>query len=165
MTLEHTRVLFDYTYWARDRLYAAVEQVPPDEYFAPRAALDYGSIHKTLLHMYGAELNWFRRLKSTPGLTDVNQIDSLASLRAAGTLTEQGLRAYLDELTADQHNGGVVTYTNTQGNTYTRPIWAVLAQLVNHATQHRSEIAMIISALGHSPGDFDLPVYLDHRGG
>lgn len=163
MTLEHIRTLFDYTYWARDRLYAAVEQVPQDAYAAPRATLDYGSIHKTLLHMYGAELNWFRRLKGTPGLVEVDQIDSLTSLRAAGAQTEKGLRAYLDELTEQQLAHGAVTYTNSQGKTYTRQIWMVLAQLVNHATQHRSEIALIISALGYSPGDFDLPIYFDDR--
>ncbi|GAC1316076.1 MAG: hypothetical protein NVSMB2_08540 [Chloroflexota bacterium] len=163
MTVDHVRTLFDYTYWARDRLYAAVERVPHDEYVAPRTTLDYGSIHKTLLHMYGAELNWFRRLKSTPGLVEVNQIDTLGSLRSAAAHTEKGLRAYLDELTEEQLAHGDVTYTNSQGNTYTRHIWMVLAQLVNHATQHRSEIALTISALGHSPGDFDLPVYFDEK--
>lgn len=164
MTVEHVRTLFDYTYWARDRLYAAVEQVPQEDYVAPRAALDYGSIHKTLVHLYGAELNWFRRLKNTPGLVEVGEIDTLASLRAAAAQIETGVRAYLDGLTDEQLAGGDVTYTNRQGNTYTRPIWMVLAQLVNHATQHRSEIAMTISALGHSPGDFDLPVYFDAKG-
>jgi hypothetical protein len=31
-----------------------------------------------------------------------------------------------------------------------------LAQMVNHSTQHRSEVAVAITEYGHSPGDLDV---------
>jgi uncharacterized damage-inducible protein DinB len=36
---------------------------------------------------------------------------------------------------------------------------------VNHATQHRSEAAVMLTQFGHSPGWLDLLYYIDLRSG
>ncbi len=42
------------------------------------------------------------------------------------------------------------------------PLWQLMLQQVNHATQHRSEAAVMLTQFGHSPGDLDFIIYL-HR--
>ena len=37
----------------------------------------------------------------------------------------------------------------------------MLAHLVNHGTQHRSEAALLLTQAGRSPGELDLIVYLE----
>ena len=40
-------------------------------------------------------------------------------------------------------------------------LWQALAHVVNHGTQHRSEVAVLLTAAGHSPGDLDMVDYID----
>jgi uncharacterized damage-inducible protein DinB len=56
-----------------------------------------------------------------------------------------------------------VTYVNFQGETWAYPLWQQLLHQVNHATQHRSEVAAQLTRFRHSPGWLDFLVYLDEQ--
>jgi uncharacterized damage-inducible protein DinB len=58
----------------------------------------------------------------------------------------------------------VVSYVNFQGETWAYPLWQQMLHQANHATQHHSELAMLLTQLGHSPGWLDFLLFLDERG-
>jgi uncharacterized damage-inducible protein DinB len=50
------------------------------------------------------------------------------------------------------------------GTEATYPVRDILAQFVQHQGQHRSELAVLATHLGRSPGEFDWWDYLEARG-
>jgi uncharacterized damage-inducible protein DinB len=158
--LEYFNTLYDYNYWANAKILDAAEQVSNEELFAPTQD-SHGSLHGTLVHTVSAEWMWRTRWQGTSPKAILRNEDfpSLAAIRARWKEEEQQMRAFLASLSEeDVHR--VVQYTNLRGQTYSAPLWQMMAHLVNHGTQHRSEAATILSTLGHSPGDIDLLVFV-----
>ncbi|HJP27606.1 MAG TPA: DinB family protein [Dehalococcoidia bacterium] len=42
------------------------------------------------------------------------------------------------------------------GEVRIRPLWELMLHVVNYGTQHRSEVEMMLTKFGHSPGDMDI---------
>lgn len=70
--------------------------------------------------------------------------------------------AYLNSL-SDETLWGYVRYTTPEGVKRERLLWHCLYHVVNHGTQHRSEAAVRLTELGHSPGEVDFTLFLNER--
>jgi len=160
VTRNEILTLFDYTYWANHRLLGVVKTLSSEE--LDRVLLPGSNcLFDILTHTLGAEIIWWTRLAhgvSLPAIPDRSQYASLEDVIQRWQAQETAMRDYLSslsdaDLTADFH------YTNTKGKEFVSPRWQILLHLVNHETQHRSEAALLSTALGKSPGDLDITVY------
>ncbi|MBM2810070.1 MAG: DinB family protein [Chloroflexi bacterium] len=164
MDAAYFRALFDYQYWARDRLLAAVGQLAEADCLAPRP-MDYGSIHGTLVHAYAADVIWHSRWQgvSPTSMLSPRDVPSLDALVARWNEHEQVVRAFVEGLSDEDVTTRVLDYRNTEGKAWSRLLWQTMAHLINHGTNHRSEVAAAATLLGHSPGDLDMIVYFNTR--
>ena len=157
MNTQDLQFLFDYNYWARDRILENAAKLSQPQYLEPRP-YSHGSFHNTLAHILSAEWVWRMRCHertSPTGMLAANDFPSLESLRERWQQEEQRMRGYLRGL-SDQDLQGVVLYKRTGGEPQQNVLWHLLSHVVNHGTEHRSILAAELTAFGYSPGDLDI---------
>lgn len=153
--------LFEYNYWASRLILKAAAGLSIEQFVAP-ARLSFGSLRGTLVHTYGAEHLWRLRCQEgiSPGVMPAEaSFPDLATLMRAWEQEEYAMRAYLASLSDDdlQH---AIRYINTRGVSYETILWQILAHVVNHGTQFRSEAGVALTEFGHSPGDIDFIYFI-----
>ena len=159
MTVDGLLTMLDYTYWARDRILDTASQLSPEE-FTRDAGLDHRSVRQALVHTAATETYIRGRATGTqPEATiDPDADYTVESLREAWGREETALRNLLASLT-DEELDNSFDYEYA-GKTYkSEPVWQLIYQLTVHGTQHRSEVAMVLTQLGHSPGNIDFLTY------
>lgn len=162
MRLTDIQTLYEYNYWAIGRILDTAEALTPEQLQQP--LLTIGSLHGTLRHTLSAEWIWLERWqgRSPTRLLKDDDVPTLADLRARWREEEARMRAFIAGLTdADLEHD--VHYRSTRGDAFAEPLGWLMAHVVNHGTQHRSEAAAMLTELGHSPGDLDLLMYLRQR--
>ncbi|HEY4688378.1 MAG TPA: DinB family protein [Anaerolineae bacterium] len=165
MIVDYIRALYAYNAWANERSLDTAAQLSAEQFFV-RAGASFDSVHDTLVHILSAQWIWLSRWQGTSPRAMLNPADfpDLAALRTRWDQVEQGTRAFVAGLDEAQL-GRVVEFVNTAGEPHVFPLWQLMGHQVNHATQHRSEVAMILTQFGHSPGGLDFVRYLDLQKG
>ena len=161
MNQKEIRFLFDYNQWANALIQAACARVTPEQFCAP-AQLSHGSLRETLVHMRAAESLWMQRIRpGTPAPAAPAGIDfpTPAALAAYWHAEEEAVSAFIDGL-SDEALGQPVFYRNSRGTPFENALWQLLAHVVNHGTQCRSEAAVALTAFGQSPGDLDMLLFI-----
>jgi uncharacterized damage-inducible protein DinB len=155
-TVNMARELLVYTLWA-DRLFlSALNDVRPEDLVRDTGS-SFPSVLATMAHILGAERTWLSRLSGQPSdrVPGVADFPDRESLTAAWADTSAELEFLLASLTAEQLHADL-TWTNTRGETFTRPVWQPLLQLVNHATYHRGQVVTQLRQLGYRAPQSDL---------
>ncbi len=160
MTTTHFSAFIDHAYWGLDKLLAALEPLTDDELDREVMA---GAMpaRNILLHMYRFEAGWLARLKGDdpPPPEDFANLDAL---RAAWEPIREGWRTYVAGLSEDELEESFTVSFGSESFSPARH--QAISQFVHHQGQHRSELAVIASAFGRSPGEFDWWDYLGDRG-
>lgn len=157
--------LYEYGVWVNQRLLKAAGHLSPEQ-FTQTVLPGFGSVHRTLAHLLGAEVLWFARWQGLSPKTMLSP-DELPTVQAIderwAELIEKR-RIHLVNL-AETELTAIAQWTNMRGQPYALPRWQVMLHCANHSTHHRSEVAVMLTELGHAPESTDLvEYYLGHAG-
>jgi len=160
MIIELIQTLYHYSEWANQRILETAAKATAEQ-FLEEVGVSYGSLRDTLVHIMSSQWMWLMRWTGTSPRSrlEADEYPDLASIRARWGEIEADSQQFLSELTPARL-GGVVNYLTIEGEPRSYPLWQLMLQQVNHATQHRSEAAVMLTQFGHSPGDLDFVVYL-----
>ena len=164
MTIENLRNLYDYSYWANTRLADALSPLTAEE-FTRYVAGSYGSIRNTMVHMLSAEWGWLERCGGAvrgPALA-AQDYPTVASLLDRCHAVEAHVRTFLASL-ADRDLERVVDFAIGRGLSHSMPVGQLLHHAAIHGIHHRGQVAVLLRALGHAPGNFDILIYYAERG-
>ena len=151
MTSQDLKTLLDYHYWARDRLFAALEPLTSEQYARDRGS-SFRSVRDTIVHIYSADWIWYRRWQgeSPSALITSEAFPDLPGLRDAWQALESDVRAHVASLDADGIER-VTEYCLLNGQPCASAFWQMLQHVVNHGTYHRGQLTTMLRQLGAAP--------------
>jgi uncharacterized damage-inducible protein DinB len=157
------RNLYDYNAWANTRILEAAEKLTRDQFLA-RGGTSFDSVRDTVVHTMHAQWLYLERWhgRSPRAWPETSPYQDLDAIRGRWDTIERETQAFVAGLD-DARLASVVAYTNMQGERWAYPLWQQMIHQVNHATQHRSETAALLTQHGHSPGGLDLLYFVDLR--
>ena len=159
LVIDVIRLLYGYSTWANTRIMTQVANLTPAQYIAPGNA-SHSSVRDTLVHLLWGQALWLSRWQERGDIPDEDPeaYTDLDVLRTRWDDIDAATQAFISRL--DEAMLHAVVHYRIRGTAYALPLWQLMVHQVNHATQHRSEVATILTAYGHSPGSLDLVIYL-----
>jgi uncharacterized damage-inducible protein DinB len=149
MTVEDLRMLVDYHYWARDRMFEALAPLTAEQ-FTRHVANSFPSIRETVVHLYTADWGWHLLWQGLP-LTQPPSVDSFPDLASVQTVwqdEERKVRGFVENLREADVGG----------------FWPKFLHVVNHASYHRGQVTMMLRQLGvEVPRSQDMIIFSKER--
>lgn len=153
--------LYEYGEWANARLLDKAEALTAAQ-LAQSFSKGALAILPTFGHMIGADIRWLARFQNhVPPALSVADFPTLAVVRQRFEEVRAARRRYLASLD-DAALPATIRWVRDDG-AVEFPRWQALLQCANHGTQHRAEIAAMLTDLGRSPKDLDFSVFCLER--
>lgn len=140
-TVDQARKLIGFNEWANSRVLAAAEKLTPEQ---------YSDLAGQFAHMLGAQRFWHANWTGGEYGSHV-MMSTPAEANAAYAKSHENMRTFADSLTEESLD----RTDDWFGNGQQLSVADSVVQVVNHSTQHRSEIAIKLTDAGTSPGDLD----------
>jgi uncharacterized damage-inducible protein DinB len=157
--------LFDYNFWAFDRVWECICQIS-DEQFLEEIDYSTGSIRNLVVHIMSANRNWMSRLQGTamsPRLL-FEEFDSRQKTKAKWDELQKEFLDHLNSLDQKQLDETVEWELLSQGLKSINSRWEILLHLANHGTDHRAQILAILHHHFHVKTiEQDMIIYLAER--
>ncbi len=139
--------------WANLGLLDACAGLTPDQLDATVPGTR-GTIRETLLHIVGGEARYCSILTGhlpEPTLNERSPWEGVEPLRAAARAAGEVLIAYAAGLDEDRE----IHVVTPPGREFHGFATVILVQTMNHGTEHRSQVKVVLSQLGIEPPELD----------
>lgn len=150
--------LFQHHLWANLRLLDRCTALNQEQCEA-KVLGAYGSILETWLHIVLAERSYLSRIRT--GQRSQHSEEALSMDEMKTLLQESGQG--LIEWSARVQAGDTVSIPWDDGQPRDVPKSILLTQAINHATEHRAQIMVILTQLGIQPPDLDGWSYFEQQ--
>ncbi len=150
-----------YNLWQNENLLSAADGLSQSEREKDRGAF-FGSIQKTLSHLFWGDMLWMSRFAGTPApegenTTTTGMINNWESFCADRALFDQRILQWAQEVTPDWFQGELTWFLGAIDREITKPNSLLVIQFFNHQTLHRGQVHAMLTAAGAKPGDTDIP--------
>lgn len=147
--------------WANRQILKTAARMPVEQLRTPIGEGGYGDLLETLLHMYDAQKVWLDRLvKGENGpVLDIGEVADIETLRTLWDVLDSEMESYIAGL-EDAALTEEVPYRSYYGSGGSFSRREMLLHQAFHSHQHRSEVALLLTQLGYSPGELDVIDYV-----
>lgn len=150
---------YAYVKWADLRCLDAAATVPEAGYHK-ELGFSFGTVHKTLLHMMGAQDVWVGRWKgdSARVFPTIDTFPTLESVRLRWQAVHAELLGFVVEQT-DESLMRRIDYTRNHV-AHSNVLWHVINHCADHANFHRGQLNSLIKLAGGEPAG---TMHVDYR--
>ena len=137
-----------YSVWATAKLSEIIENAD-ESIIKMETPSSFPTIEKTILHIWDAELVWFKRLQGE-SLTEwpSKNFDGDRETLIAGWVDNcVALRDFIQSKD-DNYLQTTIEYKNMEGKAYSNTVEEIIYHVVNHGTFHRGQIVTMLRANG-----------------
>jgi uncharacterized damage-inducible protein DinB len=149
MTENYMVKLFEHNHWANQLILQTCLTLSDQQLDAEPQSVTKGSIRQTLIHMVSAQNSYLMTLtlpvevRMQPVTVDFDKLVESERMSAEGLLP----------LAAGEKQPFGSKVQTRQG--YLVDSWAIMVQIINHATEHREQICSMLNVLGVTPPGMD----------
>jgi len=149
--------IFSHHLWANLRMLDRCRELTDEQLDASISGV-YGSIRDTLVHIVKAEQSYFSRISTgklynhTADASPMTILDMIAAIQTTG----EGLIEWAPKV--GENDSVQIDWDGTLREV---PKTIILNQVINHATEHRSQIMSIMTQIGIEPPDVSSWMYFD----
>ena len=165
MKVDELRTLFDYYYWAFDRVWECASQIS-DEQFVQDIDYSTGSIRHIMVHVMSGNRSWMSVLRGTefPSRLVLEDFGTLVKTKAKWNELRAEFLANLDCFDQEQLDGTIDWELFSHNMKATNFRWEILLHLANHGTDHRAQILAILHHHFHvKTVEQDMMIYFAER--
>lgn len=135
------------------RLMEACRQLSPEQLRAT-ATGTYGSVGRTLVHIANSQEGYAARLLDTERPERLPE-DPFPGFEALAERFARGDAQLEEAATRSGQDREVQVTGDDPPGTFRMPVSLFLLQAINHGTEHRSQVATILTQIGVEPPDMD----------